>query len=396
MRDGAQGRSSALAAFDRPAIHQHGDPSRRAQGTRLGRSTRAARLTIAITVSLILGFAVPNSTMAASAGSNPGHWSLRTSALNLTQVLCPSFALCLGVDSAATLEKSTDFGKTWSALTLGARIVSIIDLSCPTTSACVAAVDAGELGALPQPPRFLVERGNTSTWQLVAPPLEVTSLNSVTCATVLNCLATATTSSVSAEMLSSRDGGERWTAVSRFGAPGVPKVLCLDSSRCVRASGGYTSSGPIPEIATTTTNGGASFSHRFILQQAEGISALACPSRTDCIAAGSTFTQGMLSAGEGAAYVTTNAGVTWRRVPVPSSVAIINSVSCVNARLCFAAASALGSNKPNSGFGLLLVSRDAGGHWSISAQGTDVGATTISCVRSGRCIAAGYHLFATR
>ncbi len=345
---------------------------------------------------VLAGLATAPVAAAGGARTATGGWKVVASSFSFTRVACPKSSVCVAIGTGDRVARTSDGGLHWTAPALPVAIVGALDLSCGSVSACVVTVDAGKLGAAPQPPRFLVTADAGLHWSLVAPPKAVTGLGSVSCATPSACVALATTASQRGLVLSSLDGGRHWSTVSSFAQPGFPAIRCVSATTCFRASGGYGPSGPIPEVVAVTFDGGRTFSRTATLRGAEQVNALSCPSANVCAVGGSTFTQGVPSPGEGAAYATSNGGRSWTRARLPDALTGLTGVSCVDNTQCFASATASSSEKLSSGYGVLLASSDGGAHWTIAAEGRKIPSAALACSPQGHCVAAGSYLLATR
>ena len=360
------------------------------------RRSRARVVAISAALAVAMGFS-PGATASTRLISTrqPMSWTVSKSTLSFEKIVCPTDRVCFAIGPGDRVAESSNGTKSWIAPKLNVSIVATLDIACPSASSCIVPADAGVLGKSPQPPRFLVSHNGAKSWMLVTPPKDVTGLGAISCPDVKHCLAVATTTSNTGEMLASQDGGLSWVSASHFSAPGFSQLYCRSASWCLRASGGYSDSGPIREITSITTNEGRTFSGSSTLASAEQINSIACSHLRNCIAVGSTFTQGTPGPDEGAAYASTNSGRSWRRIALPRSVATVSATACTGASRCVAAAVGFGSSAPTSSFGMLLGSTDAGATWSVSTQGTDVPSATVACIPSGKCVAGGFDLVAS-
>src|SRR5487761_2460982 len=120
-------------------------------------------------------------------------WTIARSTLLFAKIVCPTSQICDAIGSDDRVARSSDGGQQWSDPALKVRIVSTLDISCPSPEVCVVSADAGILGQSPQPPRFLVSHDGNRVWKLIAPPNDVTGLGPVSCPDSRHCLALATT-----------------------------------------------------------------------------------------------------------------------------------------------------------------------------------------------------------
>ena len=162
---------------------------------------------------------------------------------------------------------SGDGGASWSSLALPAGLELTAPLSCPSAQACVGVGDQGNKD----------------------------------------------------ELVSTTDGGHRWT-VSPLRAPAdVMSLSCSSVSRCsLVTESSYLGPGNPQQFASTTDGGASWYTHNFARRLY--ISSLSCPSAAECIAIASTASPGAVSTsglGAGAALLTTDGGRTWSRSPLP-------------------------------------------------------------------------------
>ncbi len=136
-------------------------------------------------------------------------------------------------------------------------------------------------------------------------------------------------------------------------------------------------------VIAATTNGGVSWKAQHV---AGGItpqlSAVSCPTATECLAVGSN---GASLPGSGVVLSTTDAGATWSAASTPQNALLVSSVTCAGPADCSAVV-----NDGTSTWSAHTV--DLGQSWvregnlpALFLPGND-----LTCVAGGTCIDAGY------
>ncbi|HWF16156.1 MAG TPA: sialidase family protein [Acidimicrobiales bacterium] len=187
--------------------------------------------------------------------------------------------------------------------------------------------------------------------------------NAVSCATTTVCVAVGGTSSGSALIERSTDGG------SSFALDTVPTnaremfgVDCNSSVHCVTVGAANASSGT---GALVSDDGGVTWS--LTTTPANTLQSVACENDADCAAVGG-------GPGQSGAVFSTNGGTTWSNSVVAPAPAV--NVDC-NASMCVAA----GENQS--------ISTDGGAHWTSKLTG-NLPLFSTSCTTDGvNCLAVG-------
>ncbi len=353
-----------------------------------------ARISV-IALALLVVLAPAADASAPPPTSTSPEWSLHSTTFAFAEVSCPSTDVCVAIDGQNHFARSSNGGRSWHSSAFPVQVVATSDISCASEGRCVIAAVSGTPGASSQPPRFLVTKDSGAHWTLVAPPEGVTGIDAVDCPTVSKCIGMgASKDPNTGAMVVSTNGGSSWKIESEFADPGFGGISCVTASTCIRASGGYSENGPVPEVIAVTRDGGRTFRSLATLPGVEKVNRLACPTATMCLAVGSSLTQGEPTPGDGIAYVTTSGGRTWHRAALPSATTEVNGVACASTRQCFALADAATSNELTSTYGMILRSTDAGMHWTAQVQGANVPTSSIACVRERHCIAVGTDRYA--
>ena len=268
-------------------------------------------------------------------------WSAPTrihrGAMTLSGVSCPSASFCAAVGGAAVYVSRDPGARAprWDSHTIaGANMQSI---SCPSPSLCVGLSSTGRPYASTNP------AAAHPSWR--AESVQDEYFYALTCASTSLCVAVDALGEIST---STNPGAanDHWTTAHVDFAT-VPSV-CTD---------------PASE-------------QKFPCSAPAALTAVACPSRSFCIAVdqtGNALTSTNPSAGAGA----------WKLVPIDPTGTDLNSVSCASVSLCVAA--------DNRGHVLASAHPNSAGGWrpALVDPGDSGGLSTLSCTRISFCVGAG-------
>jgi hypothetical protein len=255
-------------------------------------------------------------------------------------------------------------------------------ISCPARKVCYVS------GRGPQDqPRVARSINGGINWTRLNPPGWGTAFswwpNSIDCVSTTTCWlagmsAGSTPSSVVAE---TTDEGSSWRTFSNLpsspnGSYQLNGISCTSALACVAVGGAARSNGRATVIATT--DGGVTWS-RSIDATLNGIQQLFSVScRPGALA--TCHAAGQALPGSGPAEVTsTDGGATWKGVETLDNAGRLNSISCPDARHCWAA----GAQTPLA----LLGTSNAGGSWSARIAETSTEAGSVSCASVDICVA---------
>jgi hypothetical protein len=247
-----------------------------------------------------------------------------------------------------------DAAGTWTIqptpLSSGSRLGELSAVSCPTSSFCVATdPDGGAHGAYLYP---AVEVWNGTSWAPEVLPIPPDAVNNgnvtgVSCVSATSCLAVGHNSAA-------HWNGSAWKATKAVAQPpGSTQGVILSGVSCAAAAN-------CTAVGDTVTNGG------------DGGMPLA-------------------EQWDGSSWALQDAQ------PAPSGTSgYLNGVSCPSASVCFAAGEDFSG--PSAGTAQQLVERWAVGAWTVQTASAPSDAasswlTSISCVKTTRCVAGG--LFTT-
>jgi hypothetical protein len=326
--------------------------------TSVWRRALSSVLATVVVASLSLGFFLVDQAAGSTYGPDTSSCTNSTCDSNYPlSVSCTSSSFCMAVgvyrthaDTEGTLIEEKD-GSTWTLVESPkpkSGVALLASVSCVTKKFCVA------VGADPTPrgEQKIIEAWNGKSWKIDgAAPTTFANLQGVSCLSPSRC-----------------------TAVGYYsvgvGRPIVPLVEQWD--------GRDWSVVPSPNLAADST--------------LSKLNAVTCVDASDCFAVGE---YALMNNREVAGIERWN-GALWKVVPAPSPWTgnlTLASVSCANARLCFADGDynddAFGSTGYHS-----LIEKWNGSTWNLvavpKAARPDDSLTSVSCVSSGLCFAVGF------
>ena len=299
----------------------------------------------------------------------------------------------LNTPSLATTATSTALGQPWVAGPLTLAADDLTSVSCPSSTVCAAAGDAGGIPVV----EWSSDAG--TTWSAKSPGLSATTLSGVSCATTAHCLVVGATRSLNADgttaltaaAFSTADGGATWihdplpSAVTTLNA-----VSCPSPTRCIAV--GYDNptvgGGTVGAHSVIVTSGtaGATWSVVGSGTAASDLTSITCGSPTTCLALGSSPT------GYAVTLASTNGGASWLFGAVDNSDSTLAAVSCASATTCYGAAPPLLSLV--SAAPRLLTSTDGGLSWTSEKMlgGAASRIDALSCSAVDLCdLTASWH-----
>jgi photosystem II stability/assembly factor-like uncharacterized protein len=283
---------------------------------------------------------------------------------------CASPLRCFDVGPSGDAKRSTDGGRTWQPLSVGPSW-EFDDVSCLPKALCLVVTSSTK-----GPVRFgqLVGYGaRVSRTQSV--PFTPSGVHTarLSCWTTASCLLveSGTTHSVA---LTTSDAGATWTLRSLPSLTDLPASLsCAGSARCTALAVAGDGLGPV--VAESTPDGGRSWSSALVTEGADGTDdvGISCSSDGSCVAVGGGFPVDTLS-------VRTSGVAAWLTRSLPGGLDPLTAVACPTATECVAL-----------GTGVAVWSGDGGSTWA-EASGPPPSATSIdavACPMSSACLAGG-------
>jgi hypothetical protein len=340
----------------------------------------------------------------------------------LSSIACPSVTSCVAVGNYTTSAGSvgvhqgllvTGSGTSWKwtvapvpANGVAADGAYLTSVACASATSCVAVgyyfdSSGNRLGML------LTGSGTswTATEALLPPdaqPDQQVFLSTVTCPSATTCVALGTYSGGSG-LMAVTGSGTSWTAdevAYSGGNPTIASLACPATTTCVAVG----STGISPTQGLLVTGSGTSWTAvnaplpaNADLTVDAGLTGVACPSATSCVAVGNYYVSG--GTGGPAGLVLAESGTSWNptEAPVPGNAspgsdAGLNSVACPSTTSC-AAVGSYGS--PDGSQGLLLTG--SGTAWTPTEAPLPTNALTpsranlesMACPSTTKCVATG-------
>ena len=278
-----------------------------------------------------------------------GSWTSSTlpTSDSADSVSCVSTTDCIAVgpSGAGTVVASSDGGGTWSNQTLPSGLGFLTNVTCPTSSVCLA-TDGLHL--------ITASDGGT-TWADGTVPAGDDGFGGIACPSASTCIAVGNNAFVMTS-----DGGTTWTNDTPATGGGEGSVSCGSSSNCV-AVGGFG--------IEVTDDGGTTWSSATAPGQ-PFLNSVSCASALDCVAVGFGAT------GNNDIVSTADGGTTWTGDDVATGGIDLFSVSCASTQVCNVA-----------GKNTVFTTSDGGTTWT---EQTLSGVGDLSCASPADCVSVGY------
>jgi hypothetical protein len=261
------------------------------------------------------------------------------------------------------------------------------DVSCPTTTSCVAVGFYRDFQMPPTKPQgTLIETYRNGKWSTTASPGQggVSRLNGVSCPSASRCYAVGRLHTSTAPLIVTSSGGA-WSSISAPVGSDPGELLdidCADETHCVAVgTRGPTAAGPLVLVLDGTTWSVASVPSVGDEAYLYGVS---CANATSCVAVVFRAATGGTPRNLALHLVSG----TWTKVPVPNRTANDNrlyDVSCTAASRCTAVVSYFSA----AGTTRTLKARWSSGAWTLS-PGSSPGITfAVDCIVASICTTAG-------
>lgn len=262
------------------------------------------------------------------------------------------------------------------------------DVSC-VSSMCVA---VGGLWGL----SLTESHDGGKSWSNAAVPAGVTTLQSVSCASLLYCVAVgeylkpARADTRQGVVVETNDGGNSWVRRATTTSGELVGVSCANAITCVAVGLASKNDGlGGGSFTLSTDNGWRSWATETIARKSLTLSAVSCPSPGACVAVGSTTAAG--GSGNPVALVTADGGASWRTAALPGHDMALNSVSCPDTGRCVATGTSQppSTAQPSKIVALVVTSNNGWERWTRQPLPAGAGAGTVVCLRRGWCLATG-------
>jgi hypothetical protein len=167
-------------------------------------------------------------------------------------------------------------------------------------------------------------------------------LEGVACAKTTHCVAVGSGPNSVAVVYVSADGGATWTTEnpsipgsSDGGAPILSAVACPSRLNCVAVGGYGDDSGAFDGgFILTTADGGQTWSNQTVAGGVPFLNGVACPTANECIAVGGVSEMG--GTGNAEIVATHNGGSEWTRQTPPDVPVDLSEISCPSSSTCYA------------------------------------------------------------
>jgi len=263
----------------------------------------------------------------------------------LSGVSCPTATDCMAVGSngaslpgSGVVVTTSDAGATWSAAASPPNALVVSSVTCASPSDCTVIVSAGTSTWSAHSSDFGV------TWQQEGNlPSGFLPENDVTCMAGGTCIDAGYVPTSNGHgqgaVAVSADGGQTWTTATVPSGLGVlQSTACLSASVCLAAGTTATTVSdvvPAQGELLRSVDGGHTWEPSTRALPLEDVYGLACPSAQQCAMVGTEWF-GFPEVGVGAVGQTTDAGVTFRGSPTSYIPLTLTAVACPSVSDCIA------------------------------------------------------------
>jgi hypothetical protein len=216
-------------------------------------------------------------------------------------------------------------------LAAGALVTIVLCAAGCSNSTGSSATTGGPGGTTSSTTSFAAGSPWTGTLVPVALPAPVNATVATTCATATDCWAVGSTvgsdgAPNGAAVIATTNGGTSWVAQAIPATVGfLSAIACSTARQCVAAGQGQATQG----VVITTTNGGTTWTQGALPAGVTDVTAVECQAGVQCMAIGST-------ASGDVALTSTSAGAPWTQVgALPAAVGGVRSIACVGATDCW-------------------------------------------------------------
>ncbi len=337
--------------------------------------------------------------------------TLPTPVNSLVAVSCPTATRCVavgstvGVDGApngAGIVTSSNGGASWTVAVVPPTVGFLSDVSCVDARRCVAVGQSGSgVGAI-----VATSNGGT-TWTPQPVLTGAGDVTAVSCLTDGACMAVATGALGAIALVENRAGGWAQVGVLPPGMSGATSISCTDDQHCWATARTMPDVDRVAGTVASTTDGGGHWAASPVPSGMGFLNGVSCQSTSastssgaagagasgvDCVVVGTTSsTLDAVRSGRGVILSSTDGGASWTSEPVSAFVAALSDVSCTGPGSCVAVGTSV-SGPADAGISI-LTGNDTGASSSVWKGAATVGSpqalTSVSCISTSACVAVG-------
>ncbi len=340
----------------------------------------------------------------------------------LSGVACTTVATCFMVGTITVTTQSsppsttasagifmtTDGGVAWTTVWQGASNGATVYADALTAIACTGATtcQAGgngtgtSTGFTTLAGGVIVGTSDGTTWtgETNSPLTQVTNVTAISCASATTCESVGPSSTSSTGSVFGTTNGTAWSAQTMPpGVAAIEGVSCPTPTDCFAAGSGTTGG-----LILSTSDGGTTWTYGTptyspASQAAPGgYSAIACPTVTNCIAA--TSFQSFSGSATPLISSTQDGGASWvvgmSVSPFSTTFPVVSALTCAGSS-CWAVGQIYTAGSQTSVAGI-WVSTDGGTKWAAQVVPSGVGSlSAISCPTANVCVAGGMTMAST-
>lgn len=317
----------------------------------------------------------------------------------LGAVACATAARCWAVGTtpetvppggADVIVATKNGGQSWTAQHVtGGSTPQLSGVACPSDTDCIAVGSNG--ASLPGSGVVVATTDGGKTWNPVAAPTGALTVITVTCSTTSDCVALVSDGTL-VWSATTTDFGQTWQQQGNMPSLFVANddLTCTAAGVCLVAGYAPTGTGQGEGALAVSTDGGHTWSLATVPNGLGVLRSAACVNATDCFAAGTTSTTvSDVVPAHGQLLDSTDGGHTWTAASAPPPIDDVYGVECPSARVCAMVGTAW-KGTPPVGTGAVAQSGDAGATYKVSSTAyVPLTLTALSCPDATRCIAAG-------
>ena len=285
-------------------------------------------------------------------------------AAGLTGVSCPNPTVCFAVGDKPTVFKTMDGGVTWAALPPNTVLSGFINVSCPSTTTCLA-------GAYPA---LAVTKDGGTTWSTKSQ----TDAGAADCPSLTRCFI----GGLFATVATTSDTGDSWSMLSyTVTSEPLVKVRCPSTSTCFALGNEaiyHRNGGPYPAVILGTTDGGRTWLKRYETSLG-GLYDISCPTASSCFV---SLTNAILSTSDG--------GRSWTQQTVApvqpdgTTAFALSGIDCPTTIVCFAVGSMPYATAA------IVYTTNGWATWTVILSAGPHDLSSVSCPNIHTCVATGY------